>query len=228
MQQQNVFVKICGITNAEDAKIAVEAGADLLGFIFYPKSSRYVTAEQVAEIIRIIRAEPRTATARSPRFVGVFVNETPDRIQQIVAQTGLDLAQLHGDETPEILHQVQSLLQGRAYKALRPATSEEAQAQAALFTDPGRVSDGPNLLVDAYDPHAYGGTGQKSDWHVGAELAAQYPGLILAGGLTPENVSQAIRAVQPWCVDVASGVEAEPGCKDHEKVRAFVAQAIAH
>jgi len=209
--QQKVFVKICGITNIVDAQVAVESGADLLGFIFYPKSSRYVIPQQVAEIIRTIRSDSRLQTSSIPRFVGVFVNETPARIQQIVEQTDLDLVQLHGDETPDILHQ-------------RPADSEAAHAQAARFANPD-MKDGPNLLVDTYDPHAYGGTGHKSDWHVGAELAAQYPGLLLAGGLTPENVSQAIHAVQPWGVDIASGVEVAPGRKDHEKVRAFVTQA---
>ena len=226
--QQKVFVKICGITNIVDAQVAVESGADLLGFIFYPKSSRYVIPQHVAEIIRTIRSDSRLQTSSIPRFVGVFVNETPARIQQIVEQTDLDLVQLHGDETPDILHQVQEMLQGElqanVFKAVRPADSEAAHAQAARFANPD-MKDGPNLLVDTYDPHAYGGTGHKSDWHVGAELAAQYPGLLLAGGLTPENVSQAIHAVQPWGVDIASGVEVAPGRKDHEKVRAFVTQA---
>jgi len=103
--QQKVFVKICGITNIVDAQVAVESGADLLGFIFYPKSSRYVIPQQVAEIIRTIRSDSRLQTSSIPRFVGVFVNETPARIQQIVEQTDLDLVQLHGDETPDILHQ---------------------------------------------------------------------------------------------------------------------------
>jgi len=214
------YVKICGITNLEDAQVAAEAGADFLGFIFYPKSSRYVTMEKVAQIVQAIREKSREKSSLStPGFVGVFVNETAEGIRHILDEAGLDLAQLHGDETPEQLNAVGT----QGYKALRPANAHEALEQAARYGTP-ISGDGPQLLVDTYDPqdpHAYGGTGVQSDWGVGAELASQYPRLILAGGLTPENVAQAVREVQPWCVDVASGVEASPGHKDHEKVRAF-------
>lgn len=207
-------IKICGLTNLDDALVATEAGADLLGFILFAKSPRYVVPEIVAKIIPAVRK-----VNPSIKTVGVFVNERADCIATIVDQTGLDYVQLHGNETPDWF----TSLNRRCYKALRPADGEEAASQAATFA---RLStlDGLCWMIDAYDANAYGGTGKRADWQTAAQLAQQYPGLLLAGGLTPENVAQAIRVVQPWGVDVASGVEAEPGRKDHEKVRAFVQQ----
>jgi phosphoribosylanthranilate isomerase len=221
-------VKICGLTNLDDARVAVAAGADLLGFIFYAKSPRYVAPETVAEIVRALREDkknksisqsPNLPISQSPQFVGVFVNASVAEIQAVVAQVGLDFVQLHGNETAEWF----APLAGRAYKAVRPADAEAAQTQAAHFAPLSCVA-GPALLIDAYDPKAYGGTGKQTDWHVAAQLARQHPRLLLAGGLTPENVAAAIDIVRPWGVDVASGVEAEPGRKDHEKVRRFVAE----
>jgi phosphoribosylanthranilate isomerase len=228
-------VKICGLTNLDDARVAVAAGADLLGFIFYAKSPRYVTPERVAAIVQSLRSDkvtespchpltpsPPHPVTLSPQFVGVFVNASVAEIQATVAQVGLDFVQLHGNETAEWF----APLAGRAYKAVRPADAAAAQAQAEAFAPLGCVA-GPSLLIDAYDPNAYGGTGKQTDWHVAADLARQHPGLLLAGGLTPENVAAAIDVVQPWGVDVASGVEAEPGRKDHAKVRQFVAEVRA-
>jgi phosphoribosylanthranilate isomerase len=209
-------VKICGLTNLTDALVAVEAGADLLGFIFFPKSPRNVTPETVAAIIPAVRQSNPTI-----KTVGVFVNERADRIATIVDQTGLDYVQLHGDETVDWF----TSLNGRCYKALRPADAQEAATQAATYALLSTL-DGLRWMLDAYDPNAYGGTGKRADWRAAAQLARQYPGLLLAGGLTAENVAQAIGVVHPWGVDVASGVEAEPGRKDHAKVREFVAQAI--
>lgn len=207
-------IKICGLTNLTDALVATEAGADLLGFILFPKSPRYVTPETIATIIPEVRkVNPAIKT------VGVFVNETADRITTVLDQAGLDYAQLHGDETPEWF----TSLNGRCYKALRPADAQEAATQAATFAPLSKLA-GLHWMIDAYDPAAYGGTGKRADWQTAAQLAQQYPGLLLAGGLTPENVVQAIAVVQPWGVDVASGVEAEPGRKDHAKVREFVEQ----
>lgn len=221
------YVKICGITNLADARVAVEADADLLGFIFYPKSPRYVAPETVAEIVREIRdwrleIGNRDANLPSPipKFVGVFVNESTARINEILALAQLDYAQLHGNETPAMLTQ----LAGRAYKALRPASAEEAVVGADQFARLGPV-DGPRVMIDAYDPNLYGGTGKTADWHVAAALARRYPGILLAGSLTAENVATAMQMVQPWGVDVSSGVEAAPGRKDHAKVRAFVQAA---
>ena len=211
-----VQVKICGITNVDDALVAVDAGADLLGFILYPKSPRYVAPAQIGAIIAAVRAHgPGDGTG--PRCAGVFVNATTAEIRAIMTQTGLDLAQLHGDEPPGMVAE----LAPYAYKALRPADAAQATGDATIYARSGM----PGLLVDAYDPAEYGGTGKKADWHAAAALAARHPGLLLAGGLTPENVAAAVHVVRPWGVDVATGVEAEPGRKDHAKVRAFVAAA---
>ena len=219
----NVRVKICGITNLQDAQVALQAGADYLGFILYPKSPRYIPSEQIREL-RIAIADWLTQSQSAirnsqpaPQFIGVFVNETVERIADILAFTGLDYAQLHGDEPPEFL----PLLGGKAFKVLRPADAESALESAARFAPLG-VDDGPQLFIDAYDPAAYGGTGKRADWGVAAELARRYPRLLLAGGLNPDNVAQAIAAVRPWAVDVSSGVETSPGRKDHEAVRAFI------
>jgi phosphoribosylanthranilate isomerase len=221
-----IQVKICGLTNLEDARVAIGAGADLLGFILFPKSPRYVSPEQVGVILQELQTqrfagEGAAATARHfPRTVGVFVNEPVEQVAQILAQTGLDYAQLHGDETPALLLR----LTGRAFKALRPQDQAEALQAAQQFAPLGPPT-GPTLMIDAFDPAAYGGTGKQADWHAAAAVAQQYPGLLLAGGLTPENVAAAIRTVQPWGVDVSSGVEASPGRKNHERVRAFVQAA---
>lgn len=211
-------VKICGTTNLEDAIVATDAGADLLGFILYPKSPRYVAPEVIAAIVRGLRNH----SVRVPILAGVFVNVAPDEILATLAATGLDLAQLHGDEPASVF----AALHGRAFKALRPATRDQALAEADLYGMLG-VTAGPQLLLDAYDPRAYGGTGHKADWDAAAAVARRFDRMLLAGGLSPENVAEAVRAVQPWGVDVASGVEAEPGRKDHAAVRRFVAAAKA-
>lgn len=208
------IVKICGLTNLEDALAAAEAGADLLGFILYPKSPRYVTPEMVAAIVAGVRA----ATPTPPRSVGVFVNESTAQVLTTLAQTGLDLAQLHGDEAADDL----LALHGRGFKAVRPTGLEDALALAQEYASSGA---GPDLLIDAYDAHAYGGTGQRADWAAAAIVAQRVPHLLLAGGLTPEHVAAAVQAVRPWGVDVASGVEQAPGRKDHAKVRAFITAA---
>ncbi len=216
-----LYVKICGITNEEDAQVAVAAGADLLGFILYPKSPRYMTPERVQQIVSHIQNWLTTYTPLpTPRFVGVFVNESAARVAEILTVAGLDYAQIHGDESPAFVHQFAP----HAFKALRPSNAEEAQAQAESYAALG-TTDGPQLLIDAYDPHEYGGTGKKADWHTAAALARRYPRLLLAGGLTPGNVAQAVQTVRPWGVDVSSGVEEQPGRKDHAAVRAFIENA---
>jgi len=218
----HVHVKVCGITDAADARAAIAAGADLLGFIFFPKSPRYVPPERVRDILDAV--EPGRAGVRS---VGVFVDEPIQAVTQILDFCGLDLAQLHGDEPPAMLGlegQAQGpapTLAGRAYKALRPRSAEEAADLAARYALPAHL---PALLVDAYHPHLRGGTGETADWQLAAGLARQYA-LLLAGGLTPANVAQAVKAVRPWGVDVSSGVESSPGHKDHAALHAFI-QAI--
>lgn len=210
------IVKICGLTNLEDALVAAEAGADLLGFILYPKSPRYVAPAVVAEIV----AEVRARFTAPPRCVGVFVNESTAQVLATLEQTGLDLAQLHGDESAAEV----TALAGRGFKAVRPASLEAALAAAAAFAQFGGTA-GPRLLIDAYTPHAYGGAGQLADWSMAAAVAQRVDRLLLAGGLTPENVAEAVRLVRPWGVDVASGVEQAPGRKEHAKVQAFIAAA---
>ncbi len=213
MSQAVVQVKICGITRLGDARAALDAGADLLGFNFYPSSPRYVAPERAAEII--------AALPPSARSVGVFVNAELAAVQRIVKTCHLDYVQLSGDEPPDFV----GALSPRAFKALRPRSTAEAQIGAAAYAPLGPVdSAAPALLVDAYRPGQYGGTGWQSDWALAARLAARYR-ILLAGGLTPENVAEAVQQVRPWGVDVASGVESAPGVKDHDKVWRFIQEA---
>ncbi|WP_376792179.1 N-(5'-phosphoribosyl)anthranilate isomerase [Thermoflexus sp.] len=212
------FVKICGITDLEDARVAVAAGADALGFVLYPKSPRFVSPERAAAIAAAIRQE-----APHVRLVGVFVNEPASQVRALMARIGLDWAQLHGEESPEVL----TALADCAYKVLRLSAQGSTESRGEL-PDPeryrGRLSEGPTLGVDAWHPRAYGGTGQRADWAIAAMWARTHR-LLLSGGLTPENVAEAILQVRPWGVDVSSGVERTPGRKDPGKVQAFVARA---
>ncbi len=212
----NIRIKICGLTNLEDAQVAVDAGADLLGFIFYEKSPRYVDPRTVADIVSAIRH-----VANAPLCVGVFVNAGPEQIAETLARCGLDLAQLHGEEDPATL----AALAGRGFKALRPRTASEAEDAAVRFA-PYSPPAGPDILLDAWHPSLRGGSGETGDWQLAAGLAGQYR-VLLAGGLTPGNVADAIRQVAPWGVDVASGVEAAPGRKDHDRVRQFVRTVVS-
>jgi len=198
-------VKICGIKTLDDALAAIEAGADYLGFNFYPKSPRYVEVGVCRGIMSKVRNIGRVTC------VGVFVNEAADVIHATMDTCGLNLAQLHGDETVEFMES----LQEKSFKAFRgiPAVVN------------GFVrSDAPAFLVDASVKGLYGGSGVTADWDGAAELAKKYQ-LLLAGGLTPENVAEAVGRVKPWGVDVASGVESAPGKKDPSKMKAFV-QAV--
>jgi phosphoribosylanthranilate isomerase len=232
----DVKVKICGLTNLADAQAALAGGADLLGFIFFPKSPRYVTPERVRDILAGL--EPHGQVGRGGVLtVGVFVNESSQAVAQILDFCGLDLAQLHGEEPPtmlglddapvEPLGEERLLLHGRAYKALRPRSPEEARDLARRYALPRQLQAGghlPAFLLDAYHPQLRGGTGETGDWRLAASLAARYP-LLLAGGLTPANVAQAVQTVHPWGVDVSSGVEQSPGQKDHAALRAFITAA---
>jgi phosphoribosylanthranilate isomerase len=215
-------IKICGITNVADARCAAAAGADFLGFIFYPKSPRFVTPERAAVITQAIRDEFGTS---APRCTGVFVDEPAAHVTEVLDSAGLDLAQLHGDEPPAV---VQSLYP-HAFKAIRPQTPADANAAIAKYRGAiAALRDGdvnlPQLLIDAYHPGQYGGTGISADLAVVGPIARQVR-LLLAGGLTPETVASAIEQVRPWGVDVSSGVEAAKGIKDHAKVRTFI-QAV--
>lgn len=206
-------IKICGITSYDDALAAVDAGADMLGFNFYPGSPRYISPQAAGRVIERLRA------ARAPvAMVGVFVDEKVEAIRRVVEVGSLDLVQLSGDEPPAVVE----ALKGMAFKALRPASLAEAEADAEWYAGVG--ADEPSFLLDSKRGGKYGGTGELGNWDVAAWLAETYR-VLLAGGLTPENVADAVERVQPWGVDVASGVESAPGRKDAARVREFVRAA---
>lgn len=199
-----VKIKICGITEPGDALHAVECGADALGFVFYERSPRAITPDKAQAII-----------AQLPPFVtvvGLFVNEDPRIIREVADRCHLDVIQYHGDETAETVRKAPR----RSIRALR---IKENKTLGDLDTYPAS-----GLLVDAWVAGAFGGTGVLSNWGIAAEIAKKRP-LILAGGLTPENVAAAIQAVRPYGVDVSSGVEESPGRKDQKKVAAFIRAA---
>jgi phosphoribosylanthranilate isomerase len=200
-----VRVKICGITRAQDLHAACAAGADALGFVFYEKSPRHVSAETAAELVRAL-----------PPFVqsvGLFVDAAPAFIESVLRAVPLDLLQFHGDETPDDCARY-----GRPYiKAVRVNRDTDLLKCAADF-DAAR-----GLLLDAYVPGVPGGTGERFDWNL---IPANLPKpVILSGGLVPDNVAGAVRQVGPWAVDVSSGVEAAKGIKDAHKIAQFIAKA---
>ncbi len=198
-------VKICGITSAEDAAVAVEAGADALGFVLYRRSPRYIQPSLARQIIMSL---PPLVTP-----VGVFVDEEQQVVRNLMDDCGLALAQLHGHESAAYCQEL-----GRpVLKALRV---KDRSSFLALAEFQGRAGV-RGFVLDAFSDQAYGGTGRVIDWQLAAEVA-RAANILLAGGLTPDNVEKAIQSVQPYGVDVSSGVEREPGKKDHEKVRAFI------
>lgn len=200
-----VRVKICGITSLEDALSAVEAGADALGFVFSEESQRAISVEKVSGIIRGL---PPFVTT-----VGVFVNEGADVINAIVREAGLDAVQLHGNEPPELCREINS----RVIKAFRVKNKK----LLGKGIDRYRLSA---YLLDTYADDAAGGTGKTFDWAV-AKSAKKYGRIILSGGLNPDNVRDAIKAAEPYAVDVSSGVEKSPGIKDMKKVSSFIKRA---
>ena len=211
-------VKICGITNVEDAVAAVEAGADAVGLNYYKYSPRHVDLRSAHRISRAVA--DRRATP-----VGVFVNHTFEEIQNAERFNELDAIQLHGDESPQLVAQII-----RAVDVIRVRRLNEGLAAIADDIEAcrraGRAPDA--LLIDAALPGSYGGTGTMAPWGTLADRGSLFleTPLILAGGLTPDNVAEAIRIVRPAAVDVASGVESSPGKKDPAKVRDFVANAL--
>jgi phosphoribosylanthranilate isomerase len=202
-----VRVKICGITNLDDALAAVDSGADAIGFVFFQGSPRYVPHDYAASIIRKL---PPVITT-----IGVFVNEKPEQIEKIVLRTAIDAIQLHGDEPPHVYP-----LSRRVIKAIRVKNLESLDP---LIDYQGEVSA---FLLDTYAPDVFGGTGRIFNWNIALE-AKQFGNIILAGGLTPDNVAEAVKQVMPYGVDVSSGVELEKGRKDQKKMKVFIERAKA-
>jgi phosphoribosylanthranilate isomerase len=198
-------IKICGITTPEDALTAVEAGADALGFVFYKESPRHIFPEEAARIINLL-----------PPFVqavGLFVNEAPEVVNQVSRNCRLGLVQLHGDETPDYCRRIEQ----RVMKAFR--------VRSLTCLDPIADYRLSGCLLDAYSPSFYGGTGTSFNWEIAQEAVKRGHKIVLAGGLTPDNVAEAIRQVHPYAVDVSSGVESAPGKKDADKIRQFIRNA---
>ena len=201
----NVKVKICGITDIADGLDAAEAGADLIGLMFYDRSPRAITLAQAAEISRAL-----------PPFVlrvGVFVNPDEALVHRAITECGLNLLQFHGEESSEFCTQFGLM----CMKALRVRDAESLKPLAVFQTDA--------FLLDAYSKSGLGGTGEKFNWDLAVEARKFGKPIFLAGGLTPENVAAAVKKVKPFAVDVSSGVESAPGKKDAAKVRAFI-QAV--
>lgn len=196
-------IKICGITNVDDALCAAACGADAVGFIFHPASPRCVTPEQAKGIIAALPAKLVK--------VGVFVNREAEAVARISGECGLDLIQLHGDESPEYCRRFPP---ERLIKAAFLRTPEELRALDAY--------DVRAFLADFREPGRYGGTGKQADWNLAAILGRERP-LILAGGLTEENIAAALAAVAPHAVDINSGIEQAPGVKDHDQMQRIVA-----
>ena len=199
-----IQVKICGITNLEDALTAIDAGADALGFVFHPKSPRHVFPEQAAAIIRHLPPFVQT--------IGLFVDESLDMVNATADQCGLELIQLHGMEKPGYCDSVRR----RVIKSFR--------VKDITSLEPMRDYRVAAFLLDAWSPAAHGGTGQTFNWEIAA-CAAQSNRIILAGGLTPENVAEAVRKVRPYGVDVSSGVESGPGKKGCRRIIDFISNA---
>jgi phosphoribosylanthranilate isomerase len=206
-------VKICGIRTFEEALDVIEAGADMIGFNFYPPSPRYITPGDCMRLVLRLESALREEIA-DVTLVGVFVNASPKFIHAVFRDCHLEMVQLSGEEPPAELEE----LGERAFKALRPASAEELMATVRQFP---RRTRAPAWLIDSYQPGEYGGSGQVGDWAAAAQLARQAP-ILLAGGLRADNVTAALRQVNPWGVDVASGVESAPGVKDPRKVREFI------
>lgn len=196
-------IKVCGITRVSDAEVAVAAGVDAIGLMFYPKSSRLISVGQARELVSVI---PALVSA-----VAVFADPGESEVREVVDQVAIDILQFHGDETSDFCQSF-----GRPYiKGVRMKAADSLEQ--AMRAHPAARG----FLVDAYDPAMVGGTGHRFDWNtIAAELR---PSIILAGGLTPDNVAAAVQAVAPLAVDVSSGVESAPGIKDPERVKKFVA-----
>ena len=202
-------VKICGITNIEDARLAVQLGADMLGFNFYEKSPRYISPQQAR---RLIGDLPKVT-----ENIGVFVNMEGYRIGEVVDLLGLHAVQLHGDETNDFVSHLRTKTDAKIIKAIRVGPGFEVGSVVSHEAD--------SILLDAYTKGQYGGTGERFEWSIAADAGKLVPELILAGGLSPDNIAEAVRMARPYAVDVASGVESAPGKKDPAKLEGFITNA---
>jgi phosphoribosylanthranilate isomerase len=210
------LVKICGITRLEDALVALEAGADWLGFIRWPSSPRFRPVDPCAGLL----AEIRRRAPRPFEAVGVYVDATPETIREEIDRLGLDRVQLHGEGAwPAGAHLGRPLL-----RVIKIRDAESIRAAEGLADAPEGALKGADLLTDTYDPALPGGTGRGYDYSLLRDLVRRRR-VIVAGGLTPGNVTDVVRALRPWGVDVSSGVELAPGLKDAAKVRAFIRNA---
>lgn len=199
--------KICGITRIEDIHSAVNAGADAIGFVFYAPSPRSVTKEQAKELIQHVPAYVQ--------IVGLFVNATADKVAQVLDVVPLDMLQFHGDETPEQCQHISNQVGRRWYKAIQVKPGLDIQAEIQKYQDAGASA----VLLDAWHPDLKGGTGHSFDWTTFPKLNIP---LILAGGLNPDNIEQAILTTQAYAVDVSGGVESAKGIKDQQLIERFM------
>jgi phosphoribosylanthranilate isomerase len=200
------FIKICGITNVEDALWAAQCGATAIGLVFAEESPRRITFSAAAEILSVV---PKTLLR-----VGVFVNEPLEHLNDCVAKLGLHFAQLHGEESPDFCRQVK----GKVIKAFRVSSERDLESLQQYPVDA--------FLLDAFTPAKRGGSSRTFDWSLAVKAKEHGVPIILSGGLNPDNVAEAVQTVSPWGVDASSGVEISPGKKDHDKVRLFVVNAI--
>lgn len=214
------LVKICGITNLEDARLAVEFGADLLGFNFYERSPRYIAPGAARDIVTKLRIR------YSFRTFGVFVNEPLEDLLGIAVDSNIDAIQLHGDESVayfEQAHEYSSLAVVKAFRVNKGLSIEDVKEY--WNDEVGEFYDLAGVLLDGYSPAVYGGSGEVADWEFAKRASLGTQRVYLAGGLTPENVADAVRTARPFAVDVASGVESSPGKKDRQKMEAFIRNA---
>ncbi|MFN6963347.1 MAG: phosphoribosylanthranilate isomerase [Pyrinomonadaceae bacterium] len=203
------FVKICGITNLDDALHAIESGADALGFNFYERSPRYIDPKAAREIVDKL--------PDGVKLVGVFVNKPPRLVASIAASVGLDAVQLHGEESNDEVQRLRDATGIEVIKAFRISPGFDRGSIDACGADA--------VLLDGFSPTEHGGTGIVADWSVARSIVDGGHRVYLAGGLSAENVADAIAAVRPFAVDACSLLESEKGKKDHDKVRAFIANA---
>jgi phosphoribosylanthranilate isomerase len=207
-------IKICGVTLPDDAGRVAAAGADLIGLNFWPRSKRYIAPERAPMVAAVARAMAPV------QVVGLFVDAEPDEVAEIASAVPLDVIQLHGDESPDDVGRIAAATTQPIWKAIAVASAR----------DLGRLEVWPTdaILLDAPSPQR-GGSGKQFDWKLAREARRRYPArkFVLAGGLDPDNVGAAIAQIAPWCVDVATGVEAAPGVKDAHKIAAFVAAVRA-